>query len=273
VSAATTLDRRLVLPLAAALFAGVFATFILVETPGLGLGHFFYIPICLVALVTDELIGAACGLLAAGLYAGAVVIDPRVPSALALTDATMIRALTFALVGGLIGFYSSRNRKLVERLRDHAGRDYVSGLANARVFDEELARLCAAGQPFALVLADIDDLKSINDVHGHAAGNAALKRVGAVLAQHANPNDVVARIAGDQFALLTTLPGDELAGLTARTNRTLAADSISVTFGATRAPEDGETAAELFHKADDRLFAAKLVRDNRATVVALASAR
>ena len=44
-------------------------------------------------------------------------------------------------------------------------------------------------------------------------------------------------------------------------------------FGATYCPDDGQTAAELFHKADDRLFAAKLVRQNRATVVALADAR
>ena len=43
-----------------------------------------------------------------------------------------------------------------------------------------------------------------------------------------------------------------------------------MSFGITVAPEDGETTAELFHKADDRLFAAKMVRQNRATVVALA---
>jgi len=45
-----------------------------------------------------------------------------------------------------------------------------------------------------------------------------------------------------------------------------------VTFGSTFCPADGQTATELFHKADDRLFAAKLVRHNRATVVALATA-
>ena len=59
----------------------------------------------------------------------------------------------------------------------------------------------------------------------------------------------------------------------ARVNRSLSTEDISVTFGATRFGEDGETAAELFHKADDRLFAAKLVRENRATVVALRDAR
>jgi len=273
VTAATALDRRLVLPLAGVLSAGVFLAFVFIETPGLGFGHFFYIPICLVALVTDEFIGALAGAITAGLYAIAVVIDPRVPSALALTDATLIRLVTFTLVGGLIGFYASRNRKLVDRLREHAGRDFVTGLSNARVFDEELARWCTAGETFALVLGDVDDLKDINDMHGHAAGNAALKRVGETLRQHAETADVVARIGGDQFAVLTKLPAEEVAALMARVNRSLSTEDVSVTFGATRHGEDGETAAELFHKADDRLFAAKLVRENRATVVALRDAR
>jgi diguanylate cyclase (GGDEF)-like protein len=269
VSATHELDRRIVLPLAAASYAGVFALFVFVETPGLGLGHFFYLPICLVALVTDEVLGALAGVLAAGLYALAVVIDPRVPSALALTDATLIRVLTFGLVGGLIGFYASRNRRLVERLRENAGRDFLTGLPNARVFDEELAHRCAAGKPFALALADVDDLKNVNDTHGHAAGNAVLKRVGEVIRQHTDADDLVARISGDQFAILTTMPAAELTALALRVNRTLSTEDVSISFGTTRCPDDGETAAELFHKADDRLFAAKLVRENQATVVAL----
>jgi diguanylate cyclase (GGDEF)-like protein len=269
VSGSHDLERRLVLPLAAACYVGVFALFIFVESPGLGLGHFFYLPICLVALVSDELIGAAAGVLAAALYAVAVVLDPRVPSALALTDATLIRLVTFGLVGGLIGFYASRNRKLVERLRDHAGRDFLTGLPNARVFDEDLAQRCAAGTPFALAIADVDDLKDVNDVHGHAAGNAVLKRVAEVIRQHADADDLVARISGDQFAVLTTMPADELPALVTRVNRSLSPESVSVSFGVTRSPDDGETASELFHKADDRLFAAKLVRENRATVIAL----
>ncbi len=269
-SAATATTRRMVLALAALAYAGVFAAFIFVETPGLGLGHFFYVPVCLVALVTDELLGALAGVLAAGVYVAAVVLAPAVPSTQALTTSTAIRLVTYTIVGALIGFYANRNRQLVDRLRDLAGRDFVTGLGNARTFDDELARRCAAGQPFALVLADADDLNELNHVHGHAAGNAALKRIGEVLSQHAEPGDVLARIGGDEFALLTLLPADQIAALQARTNRTLSSENLSATFGVTFCPDDGETAAELFHKAGDRLFAAKLVRQNRATVVALA---
>ena len=272
-SAATALTRRTALAAAAAAYAAVFAAFVAVERPGLGIGHFFYIPVCVVALASDELRGALAGVFAAALYVAAIELTPRVPSAQILTSGTAIRVVTYAVVGGLVGFYASSNRHLVERLRDHAGRDFLTGLGNARRFDEELALRCASARPFALVLADLDELKEINDTHGHAAGNAALRRVGEVLAQHADGGDVVTRIGGDEFAVLTALPQDQIVALMARVNRALAPEDLAVTFGATRSPDDGETAAELFHKADDRLFAAKLVRQNRATVVALADAR
>jgi diguanylate cyclase (GGDEF)-like protein len=263
----------MVLALAAVAYVGVFAAFILLETPGLGIGHFFYVPICLIALVTDGALGVIAGILTAGFYAIAVEAAPGVPSADALTKATVIRLVTFAIVGGLIGMHASRNRQLVDNLRDHASSDFVTGLGNARAFDEELARRCAAGAAFALVLVDVDDLKEVNDVHGHAAGNAALKRVGEVLKQHVEPGDLIARIGGDEFALVTSLPSDQIVVLGARVNRTLSPEGFSVTFGSTFCPADGQTATELFHKADDRLFAAKLVRHNRATVVALTTAR
>jgi len=266
------MHRRIVLALAAAAYVAVFAAFVLLERPGLGLGHFFYVPICLVALVTDGALGTIAGVLTAGLYAIAVEAAPGVPSADALTKATVIRLVTFTLVGGLIGLVASRNRHLVESLREHANLDFVTGLGNARAFDDELARRCQAGAAFALVLVDVDDLKDVNDVHGHLAGNAALKRVGEVLGQHVEPGDFVARLAGDEFALVTSLPSEQLASLGARVNRTLSAERLSVTFGSTFCPADGQTATELFHKADDRLFAAKLVRNTRATVVALARA-
>jgi len=218
-SAATATTKRLVLALAGLLYVGVFGVFFFFENPGLGIGNFFYVPVCLVALVTDEALGALAGVVAAGIYVGAVVLAPGVPSAQALTAASGIRLVTYAIVGALMGFYASRNRQLVDRLRELAGRDFITGCGNARTFDDELAKRCAAGGSFALVLVDADGLNDINQVHGHAAGNAALKRIGEVLTQHAEPGDVIARIGGDEFALLTSLPADQIAALQARTNR------------------------------------------------------
>jgi diguanylate cyclase (GGDEF)-like protein len=268
--AASVGGRRLVLAAAAGGYAAVSVAFVLWESPGLGIGHLFVVPICLIALVTDELVGALAGVLATGLYAISVVLAPRIAPSQALTSASLIRLVAYVAVGALIGFFASRNRQLVDRLREVAERDFVTGLGNARRFDEELARRCASGRSFSLVLADVDDLADLNNRHGHAAGNAALKRVGEVLQQHAEPDDLIARIGGDEFAILTSLPPEQITALAARTNRALAPEQLGVTFGTTSAPEDGQTAAELFHKADDRLFAAKLVRQNRATVLSLA---
>jgi diguanylate cyclase (GGDEF)-like protein len=269
-SAASVQTRRLVLLLAAACYAGVFAAFVAWDNPSLGIGHLFVLPICLVALVSDVLVGVIAGVVATALYVVAVLTAPHVPSSLVLTDASLIRLVAYVAVGALIGFYANRNRQLVERLKGLAGLDHVTGVGNARSFDEELARRCAAGRPFSLILADLDSLTEINNTHGHAAGNAALKRVGEVLAQQAGSSDCVARIGGDEFAVVIALPAELVTTFVAAANRQLASDGLSLTFGATASPDDGQTAAELFHKADDRLFAAKLVRQNRTAVVSLA---
>ena len=265
VIAALVHSRRAAAILATAGYLGVFAAFVLFETPGLGIGHFFYLPVCLVALATDALGGALAGLLAAGLFPLAVVVDPRIPSHEALTTTTAIRAVTFALVGAVVGLYAARNRSLVERLHDHASRDFVTGVGNVRAFDEELRRRFAE-RLFTLVLVDVDALRRVNEVHGHGEGDVALRRVAAALTALAGAEDFVARVGGDEFALVTTLRPDALPDLVTRLHGRL--DGLRVTAGAV-ASTDAETADDLFRKADDRLFAAKLVRPGRRSLAAV----
>jgi len=268
VSAAPLLNRRLVLGVAAAAYAGVFAGLALFGGNGLGLGHCFYVPICLVALVTNAVYGALAGAVAAGLYPLAVILAPGGTPNL-LTESSGVRLVMYTLVGALVGWYASTNRTLVAQLRDHATHDFLTALGNARVFDEELARRCSAGRAFTLVLADMDDLKQVNDTHGHEAGNAALRRAAEVLRAHTAFDEVVARIGGDEFAIVTELAPDRAALLCARISRTLAADDLHLSFGTTAYPQDGTSAVELFRKADDRLFTAKLLSRNRKSFVAL----
>ena len=265
-----TTSRRVLLGVAGATYLGVFAAFYAFETPVLGVGAFFYIPICLAALVTDELRGAAAGLLATGLYAIAVIVMPHMPATQVLTELTLIRLVTFVGVGALVGGFARRNRELVGQLRELASKDFLTGIGNARVFDEHLARRCHLGEPFTLVLADIDNLKQVNDVHGHSAGNTAIRRVAEALQASVEPKDELARVGGDEFALLTDLPHDEALLLCSRLARMLSSEELHVSFGATSYPADGTAAVELFRKADDRLFAAKLVSRNRRTVLTLA---
>ena len=258
-------NRRLGLVLAAGGYLAVTAAFVFLESGRLGLGHFFYLPIILVALSSDALGGILGGLLAAGCYSIAVVLDPAMPSRDALTTQTGLRAITFALVGGVVGLYASRNRDLVDKLRDHASTDFVTGVCNVRAFDEELRRRVADGTPFTLVMLDVDELRRVNEVHGHLAGDRALRAVASALLGEAREADLVARVGGDEFAAL----GPDTPERAARGYSLLAREGVTVTVAAVSFPADAETADDLFKKAGDRLFAAKLVRANRRTLAAV----
>jgi len=100
-------------------------------------------------------------------------------------------------------------RKLVdEALRHQSTHDALTGLYNRGFIIEEMARLERGRQfPVSIVIADVDHLKDTNDHHGHAAGDALLKRVAQVLTAVFRADDVVARFGGDEFAVL--LPGTD----------------------------------------------------------------
>jgi diguanylate cyclase (GGDEF)-like protein len=269
---AATLHRRLLLVSALALYGLVFASFILFEVPGLGLGHFFYVPVVLIALALGLRAGIVGAAFATGLYVLAIVITPRLPTRDVLTFATAIRFMTYTTVGAVIGWYADQHRGHIDQLRELAERDFLTGLVNARVFDEALARRCASVAPFALVLADMDDLKHINDAHGHAEGNRAIRRVGEFLAATVPPGTDVARVGGDEFALLIDGASEEAQALCADLKRSISRNGLDLSFGWAARPEDGESSLELFRKADDRLYAAKLIGRNLRTVTGLAAA-
>jgi diguanylate cyclase (GGDEF)-like protein len=269
---AATLHRRLLFLSAVSLYALVFISFLLFEVPGLGLGHFFYVPVVLIALALGLRGGIVGGMLATALYALAIVITPRLPVRDVLTFATAIRLVTYTTVGAVIGWYSDQHRTHMERLRELAERDFLTGLVNARVFDEALVRRCAGEEPFALVLADMDDLKHVNDAHGHAEGNRAIRRVGELLAAHVPAGTDVARVGGDEFALLIEGSVHDAQALCGELRRTLSRSGHDVSFGWAARPDDGESSLELFRKADDRLYGAKLLGRNRRAVTALAAA-
>jgi diguanylate cyclase (GGDEF)-like protein len=265
------LNRRMALAAALGLYVAVFLSFILVEVPGLGLGHFFYVPVALIALAFGIRGGLVAATAASGLYALAIVLTPRVPTHDVVTFATAIRLINYSMVGAVLGWYADQHRVHIDRLRELAERDFLTGLLNVRAFDEALARRCAADEPFSLVLADMDDLKHINDAHGHTEGNRAIRRVGEALAAHAPHGTHVARVGGDEFALLLEGQVEPANVLCMGLERTLARAGLGVSFGWASRPDDGESSLELFRKADDRLYAAKLVSRNRRTVVSLAS--
>src|SRR5437763_13067749 len=96
---AAATHRRLLIACAIACYALVFAIFVLFEVPGLGLGHFFYIPVALLALAGGTRLGLLGGVVATGLYGLAIVATPRVPTGDVLTGATLIRLVTYSSCG------------------------------------------------------------------------------------------------------------------------------------------------------------------------------
>jgi len=254
--------RELVVGTSLAAFAIIFAALILFEVPGLGIPHFFYIPVAALALTGGMRRGICAGLLASVLFTVGVALNPAVPTATQiLSITTPIRVVTYTSIGALIGWFAAHDRELVARLQLLAERDFLTGLPNTRAFEAAIARRFAQGRPFTLLLGDMDGLKQINDVKGHAEGNDALRRLAEMLGSVLRPNDEVARVGGDEFAVLTSVAGsEEASAAAARLEAAFEGQGVRITFGWALFPVEGENALSLYRAADERLYARKLVR-------------
>ena len=95
---------------------------------------------------------------------------------------------------------------LIDSLVDMSSRDALTGLANRRSFElalaREIDRVARVGEPALLLALDIDHFKSVNDTHGHASGDLVLKAVAAALLDCVRPMDLVARVGGEEFAIV-----------------------------------------------------------------------
>jgi len=159
------------------------------------------------------------------------------------------------------------NARLIERLALSATTDPLTGLVNRRAFEQRLDDRLAvqSAEPFSVIMLDVDGLKQVNDAHGHAAGDAVLKEVAAVLRSHVRQEDLVTRWGGDEFVLL--LPGLDHLGaisLARRIGGTLrSADgsaAIPVSMGSASFPADGLTAGLLLAAADHSMYVDKRQR-------------
>lgn len=97
-------------------------------------------------------------------------------------------------------------KKQIEKLENLASHDGLTGLNNHQklmeVLNQERARMERYKSPFSLCLLDIDNFKSINDTYGHVVGDQVLKKIGDYLKSHVRQTDIVARYAGDEFAVV-----------------------------------------------------------------------
>ena len=89
-------------------------------------------------------------------------------------------------------------------IRREAERDALTDLLNRRHFERTMEAYKQAGNPFALVIVDIDTFKTINDTMGHSVGDAVIKRVAAMLGSAFRGGDHVCRVGGDEFAIIVS---------------------------------------------------------------------
>ena len=158
-----------------------------------------------------------------------------------------------------------------EQLRGLAQSDGLTGLANRRHFDDELARssaaVLAAARPLSLLFADVDHFKAYNDDRGHQAGDDVLRTVARVLRDVVPREQLVARYGGEEFAVVAAGLDAAAAGQLAERIRAAVAAALSgvtISIGiATRPGDREESAAALIARADAALYRAKHLGRNR----------
>lgn len=161
----------------------------------------------------------------------------------------------------------TETRKAQAQVQRLAHYDSLTGLRNRGSFVDEIDRLIAAGAPFALISIDLDRFKAVNDQFGHLAGDAALAQIGDRLRAVAMVATTLARVGGDEFALIVTGPAlAERSRILAATIVTALASPIVTRWatvqlgssvGIALAPDDGDTTEELRQHADLALYRAK----------------
>jgi diguanylate cyclase (GGDEF)-like protein/PAS domain S-box-containing protein len=168
----------------------------------------------------------------------------------------------------------SDRKELAERLTYQVDHDFLTGLSNRRRFELELAREAQRAMRYgtggALLLIDLDNFKDVNDALGHKAGDDLLKTVARELRRRVRETDVLARVGGDEFAVVLPQTRAEEARIVAegivgtlRELEVASERSIRVTASVGVALFDGLNAVELLARADAAMYQAKAAGRNR----------
>ena len=237
----------------------------LAATPGAGDGAILYVwPVLWTTFFFGPKGGAAIVCFIGVAHAGALLVLPAASSYPGRWLDVMATSSVLVVVTAML---ARRNRELLAQLAGEARTDALTGLLNRRGFDEraeiELTRARRDSSTVAVVIFDIDYFKRINDEWGHETGDAVLARTAAVLAEQSRDIDVVARLGGEEFAVLMPTCDAEGAALLADRVREAVARArsaglppvrMSAGLAAARSPE---TVQALLQAADIALYRAK----------------
>ena len=249
--------------------------------------HLYYLPIIVAAFrfkMRGGLIAAAASIL---LYH---LANPHLLS-LKYEEQDLVQVALFLTVGLVTAQLTHDG----DRLRQLALTDDLTGLHNLRSFETHLVRMVRVSRrehsPIALLVLDVDRLKSLNDQHGHLTGAEAVRTVGHIIGRRLPPGAVACRYGGDEFAIAVPhcsscrghLLAEDLrlavhAKAPVLAGRAFAAGTLSISVGGTSAIVDGveptrtlvsrdsEVGEALFRAADAALYRAKEGGRNRARI-------
>jgi diguanylate cyclase (GGDEF)-like protein len=179
---------------------------------------------------------------------------------------------------------SIQNAHYVQRVKQLAYLDGLTGIFNRRFFElrimEEIERARRYGTGMAVIMADIDQFKQLNDEFGHLLGDEVLRQVSSLFHQQLRKIDVVCRYGGEEFAILLTQTNEPQAQAIAEKLRRMVAEwqfpgvprTVTISAGVAAFPTHGKTRDEMVRAADSALYAAKLAGRNRICLPSLASA-
>jgi len=169
----------------------------------------------------------------------------------------------------------------VETLERLARTDELTGLLNRRALDKSLAfevqRSARTGSPLALLILDLDHFKQVNDNYGHPAGDLVLRTAAELFRQRLRGIDIVARLGGEEFAVLLLDSGAKAAQKVAENLVTAVRENtfcstngksmgrITMSIGYAIFPDDAKEAEVLISRADEALYASKEAGRDRAT--------
>ena len=188
----------------------------------------------------------------------------------AISDsASPIKDSSGVLVGVVVVFKDCAEEKARQREIEYISfRDYLTGLYNRRFYEEELRRLdTPRNLPLAIIMADVNALKTINDAFGHEAGDELLSKVGTVLKRECRADDIVARIGGDEFVVLLPKTGEQAAEAIALRiaekvrQEVVCGIPMAVSLGWAAKSDDSEPAADTLKRAEDLLYRKKVVEN------------
>jgi len=207
-------------------------------------------------------------------WVGLVRVNGFEPELFGVSDLRILESLS------LMASLALENLHLLNRLKEGATRDNLTGLYTHRFFEERLnEEILAAGRfqtQFSLLLLDIDHFKRYNDTYGHQAGDEVLVRFSQLVQSMARPVDVVARYGGEEFTLIAPqMTIDQARELAERIRQAiqaeifrfgsdhLAQERVTVSIGISNFPNEATTASQLVRVADMRLYQAKQSGRNR----------